>query len=195
MPAASSTRRRPSSTHGPDPGGAARIAWDRLRGDRTALAPGGVVVGLGFVLIGLYLLTAFTAYLGDPNAERLVLAALPWLLGGPIALVAAWLIGAHDGHLPDSPILDAVLVSTVLACLFAFAAWTGMPWTDPFAYPADFYGRLSAFGYPTPTGMAVAIALPFAVVAAYRRHVVLAAVVLAIGLGPSRHGLEERCLR
>jgi hypothetical protein len=164
-------------------GGAARIAWDRLRGDRTDLAPGGVVVGLGFVLIGLYALTAFTAFLGDPNAERLVLAALPWLLGGPIALVAAWLIGAHDGRLPDSPILDAVLVSTLLACLFAFAAWAGVPWTDPFAYPADFYGRLSAFGYPTPTGMAVAIALPFAVVAAYRRHVVLAAVVLAIGLG------------
>ncbi len=164
-------------------GAAARVALDRLRGDRVALAPGGAIVGLALVAIGLYLLTAFTAFLGHPNAERLVLAALPWLLGAPIAFVATWIVGAHDGHLPDAPILDAVLVSTVLACLFAFAAWMGVPWTAPFAFPADWYGRLSAFGYPTPTGMAVAIALPVAVVAAYRRHVVAAAAVLALGLG------------
>jgi hypothetical protein len=73
-------------------------------------------------------------------------------------------------------------VSTVVACLFALAAWWGISWTAPFAYPADVAGRLGALGYPTPTGMAVAIALPFAVAAAYRRHVILAAVVLAIGL-------------
>ena len=163
-------------------GAATRIFWGRLRGLRGDLAPRGEVLGLGVILIGLYVLTAFTAFLSDPNAEQLVLAALPWLIGGPIAFVAAWLVGSHDGRLTDAPILDAVLVSTVLACLVAFAAWMGMPWADPFTFPADFYGRLSAFGYPTPTGMAVAIALPIAVLAAHRHHILVAAAVLALGL-------------
>lgn len=174
-------------------GAAVRLGVDRLRGKRTFGAPRGEMVGLALVASFLFLLTAFTAYRQSSNAGQLVLAALPWLLGAPVAFLATWITAAHDAELPDGPIVDAVLVSTVFACLFALVAWWGAPWTAPFAYPAGGGGRLSAFGFPTPTGIGLAIALPFAVAAARRRHVlaglavfvlVLATVVLTGSRGP-----------
>jgi hypothetical protein len=163
-------------------GAAVRVTTDRLQGQRTQQAPRGEVVALAVIAAGLFLLTAFTAYLNVPNAEPLVLAALPWLLGAPVAFLAAWIAAAHEGELSDNTIVDAVLVSTVAACLFALAAWWGAPWTTSFAFPVDVTGRLAALGYPTPTGIGVAIALPFAVAAASRRHLLAGAAVLALGL-------------
>ncbi len=164
-------------------GAASRVALDRLFGVRTPGAPRGEMVVLALVASGLFLLTALTAFLPAVNPGILVLAAAPWLIGAPVAFLAAWIVAAHQGGHGDDAILDTVLISTVAACLFAFAAWAGLSWTGPFAYAADVGGRLGALGYPTPTAMAVAVAVPFAVVAAHRRHIVLSAVVLAIGLG------------
>ena len=163
-------------------GAAVRVGVDRLRGERSLGAPGGGMVGLALVAACLFLLTAFTAYRQSSNAEQLVLAALPWLLGAPVAFLATWITAAHDGELPDGPIVDAVLVSTVVACLFAIVAWLGAPWTASFAFPAGGGGRLAALGYPTPTGIGVAIALPFAVVAARRHHLLAGIAVLTLGL-------------
>jgi hypothetical protein len=140
------------------------------------------MAGLALVAACLFLLTAFTAYRESSRAEQLVLAALPWLLGAPVAFLATWITAAHDGELPDGPIVDAILVSTVVACLFALVAWWGAPWTAPFAYPAGGGGRLAALGYPTPTGIGVAVALPFAVAAARRHHLLAATAVLTLGL-------------
>ena len=163
-------------------GAAVRVGVDRLQGKRSLGAPRGEMVGLALVAAGLFLLTAFTAYRDSSRADQLVLAALPWLLGAPVAFLATWITAAHDGELPDGPIIDAVLLSTVVACLFALVAWWGAPWTASFAFPAEVSGRLAALGYPTPTGIGVAIALPFAVVAAHRRHVLAGVAVLALGL-------------
>jgi hypothetical protein len=163
-------------------GAAARVSVDRLQGKRGLGAPRGEMVGLALLAAGLFLLTAFTAYRDSSRADIFVLAALPWLLGAPVAFLATWIGAAHDGELPDGPIIDAVLASTVVACLFALIAWWGVTWTAPFAYPADLGGRLAAFGYPTPTGIGVAIALPFAVVAARHRHVLAGIAMLALGL-------------
>ena len=163
-------------------GSAVRIGVDRLAGRQTVGAPRGELVGLALVAAGLFMVTAFTAYLARPNAETLVLGALPWLVGAPVAFLAAWIAGAHAGDPADYRVADAVAASTVLASLFALAAWWGAPWTAPFAYPADVTGRLSAFGYPTPTGIGLAIALPFAVAAAHRRHVLAGMAVLLLGL-------------
>jgi hypothetical protein len=163
-------------------GAAIRVATDRLQGQRSDGAPRGEIVVIAIVAAGLFLLTAFTAYLQTPYAEPLVLAALPWLLAAPVAFMATWMAGAHPGELPDDVIVDAVLVATVVACLFALVAWAGAPWTGPFAFPVDVTGRLAALGYPTPTGIGVAIALPFAVAAAGRRHLLAGAAVMAVGL-------------
>ncbi len=163
-------------------GAGVRIAVDRLRATRTNGAPGGGMVGLTLIAAGLFILTAFTAYIDSPNAERLVLAALPWLLGAPIAFLAAWLVASHEVHLPDGSVVDAVLASTIVACLIALAGWWGASWTDPFLFTVSVSGRLAAFGYAPPTGMAIAFALPIAVAAARRRHVVASAAMLALGL-------------
>ncbi len=163
-------------------GAGVRVAVDRLRATRTDGAPGGPMVGLALIAAGLFLLTAFTAYLDSPNAERLVMAALPWLLGAPIAFLAAWLVASHEVHLADRSVVDAVLASTIVACLIALAGWWGVSWTEPFLFTVSVSGRLAAFGYAPPTGMAIAFALPIAVAAARRRHVVAAAAMLALGL-------------
>ncbi len=163
-------------------GAAVRVGADRLRGERVLGAPRGEMVGLALVAAGLFLMTAFTAYLRQANAEALVLAALPWLLGAPVAFLAVWITAEHAGELPGGLIVDAVLVSTVVACLFAIAAWLGAPWTEPFAYASGQGGRLAALGFPTPTGIGVAIALPFAAAAAVRRQVLAGVAVLGLGI-------------
>ena len=163
-------------------GAAVRVAVDRLRGELVLGSPRGEMTAVALLASGLFILTAFTAYLDRPDAEAQVLAALPWLLGAPVAFLAAWITAAHVSKSSDTVIADVVLVSTILACVFALAAWAGVPGTGPFAYPTEVTGRLSALGYPTPTGMGVAIALPFAVAAAGRRHMLGAMLVLGLGL-------------
>jgi hypothetical protein len=163
-------------------GAAVRIAVDRMTGTRSAGAPRGEMVTLAFIAAGLFLLTVFTAFSQIPHAGELALQNLPWMLGAPVAFLATWIAAAHEDELADGPIVDAVLVSTVVACVFALAAWRGAAWTAPFAFPADVDGRLAALGYPTPTGIGVAIALPFAVVGARRRHLLAGIAVLTLGL-------------
>jgi hypothetical protein len=132
--------------------------------------------------MGLFFLTAFTPYLDRTNAETLVLAALPWLLGAPIAFLAAWTAAAHDGEPSDDALATAVLVSTGIACTFALAVWFGATWTSLFAFQTGGGGRLDAFGYPTPTGIGIAIALPFAVAAGVRRNLVVGITITVLGL-------------
>jgi len=163
-------------------GASVRVGVDRLRGERTFAAPRGEMTAVAFVAAGLSILTVFTAYLDRPNAEELVLGAMPWLLGAPVAFLATWITAGHINESSHALIADVVLVATVLACLFALAAWAGVPWTASFAYPTEVSGRLAAFGYPTPTGIGVAIALPFAAAAARRRHILVAIVIMALGL-------------
>jgi hypothetical protein len=163
-------------------GSAVRVLIDQLRRVPTPAAPRGEVVVLAVAAAVLFLATAFTAPIPREYAEGYVLVALPWLLAAPVAFLATWLVAAHADQLADDPIVDAVLVSTTVACAFALAAWLGAPWTAPFAFPADVSGRLAALGYPTPTGIGVAIALPFAVFAAHRRHLLAGIAVLVLGL-------------
>jgi hypothetical protein len=163
-------------------GAALRVAADRLRGTRRLGEPRGEMVALAFVAAILFLVTPFTAPVPSIYAEQYAIAGLTWLLAAPVAFLATWVAAADSGELSDGPITDAVLISTVVACLFALDAWWGAPWTASFAFPVDVTGRLAALGYPTPTGIGVAIALPFAVAAASRRHLLAGIGVLAIGL-------------
>jgi hypothetical protein len=55
------------------------------------------------------------------------------------------------------------------------------PELDPFEIQVR--DRLSALGYPTPTGIGLAIALPFAFAAGWRRHWLLGAGVGALIVG------------
>jgi hypothetical protein len=56
-----------------------------------------------------------------------------------------------------------------LALVVAIGAWAGIILFDPFAFKGIVYGRLGALGYPTPTGMGIAIALPLAIGALWSR--------------------------
>ena len=163
-------------------GAAVRVVLDRVRPPKPDYAPAGAVLGLAVLASALFIVSAVTPYLDDPNAESLVLAALPWLLGASVAFLAAWIVATHLSESSVGAVGPTVLASTVIACLVALAAWFGLPWIDPFVFAADVSGRLAAFGYAPPTGMAIAFALPIAVAVARRWHVLAAAGVLGLGL-------------
>ena len=63
------------------------------------------------------------------------------------------------------------MIPFTLACalVLAIGTWAGIILFDPFAFKGIVYGRLGALGYPTPTGMGIAIALPLAVGALWSR--------------------------
>lgn len=163
---------------------AARTVVDRLAGREPATSPHWAVVMVGVVAAGLFLATAFTAALGRPYAEARVLDGLQWLTGAPVAFVATLLVTAHLRTDDDALLFSAILISSIAASVVALAAWMGQPWTQFFVFTVDIFGRLGALGYPTPTGIAIAGALPLALVAAKRIHILagLATLTLAVGV-------------
>ena len=162
-------------------GAGARVVVDRLNGHPRTGAPSGWAVALVAAGMGMHLLSGFTAAVRSPHPEAAFLEALPWLLGAPIALLAAWLVSAHVPE--ERLILDITFIATAFACVIAVVAWAGLPLVDALVYPPDVSGRLAAFGFPTPTAMGLAIALPLAVGAAGRRHVGAGLAVLLLGFG------------
>jgi hypothetical protein len=170
-------------------GAAARVLLDRFV-LRPSLARGGRqgppwwVVAAAVVAAGLYAYTAQTGSLataagGDP---AFLDSGLHWLAGGPIAMMAAWIAASHLVAGRDRILTNVVLGTTVAGCVFALAAWIGVAGVELMTFPGIVNGRLAGLGYPTPTAMGIAIALPFAVAAAlrYRRWLAFGVIGLAL---------------
>jgi hypothetical protein len=82
---------------------------------------------------------------------------------------------------------NVVLGTTVVGCVLALAAFVGVSGVDLITFPGSvtqpgLATRLAGLGYPTPTAMGIAIALPFAVAAALRYTRWLAFGVIGLGL-------------
>jgi len=157
------------------------VLWPRLR--RPGLAgPPWWAVAAAVAATALYAFTAQTgsaAVGGDPTFLDY---GLHWLAGGPMALMAAWIAASHLVAGRDGTLTNVVLCTTVVACGLALVAWIGVPGVDLITFPGIVNGRLAALGYPTPTAMGIATALPLAVAAAlrYRRWLALAVIGLAL---------------
>jgi hypothetical protein len=158
------------------------------------------VVAAAVAAAGLYALTAITAYLDEGRDAALLVDALRWVAGGSAAMMAAWIAASHlvadAGSAPgrDRTLTLVVLGTTVAACVLALAAWAGSPGVDLVTFPGRVEeGRLAALGFPTPTAIGLAIALPLAAAAAWRIRpwlalgvtlLVLATIVLTWSRGP-----------
>jgi hypothetical protein len=66
-------------------------------------------------------------------------------------------------------LMGMIPITLGIALVVAIGTWAGITVFDPFAFKGIVYGRLGALGYPTPTGMGVAIALPLAIGALWSR--------------------------
>ncbi|MCU0505288.1 MAG: O-antigen ligase family protein, partial [Chloroflexi bacterium] len=180
-------------------GAAVRVLADRFViapsfGRPVPRDPAWPVVAAAVATAGLYALTAVTGANAEGRDTVLLVGSLQWLVGGPVAMMAAWVAGAHLVAGRDRTLTLVVLGTTVVACVLALAAWAGLPGVDLVTFPRLVEGgRLGALGYPTPTAMGLATVLPLAAVAAWRIRpwlgfavvaLVLAVIVLTWSRGP-----------
>jgi O-Antigen ligase len=173
-------------------GSAARVLLDRFVlgqsvGGVRRLGPPWWVVAAAIAAMALYGWTAVTGYFAVGQNAAFLDYGLHWVAGGPMALMAAWIAASHLVAGRDRMLTNVVLGTTVVACGVALLAWVGVPGVDLITFPASvtigtLTARLAALGYPTPTAMGVAIALPFALAAALRYTRWLAFGVIGLGL-------------
>jgi hypothetical protein len=164
-------------------GAAARVLLDRFvlrpsRGRVGRTGPPWWVVAAA----GLYAYTAQTGSIAVGSDRAFLDSGLHWLAGGPIAMMVAWIAASHLAAGRDRTLTNVVLGTTLVACGLALLAWVGVPGVDLITFPGIVSGRLAALGYPTPTAMGLATALPLAVIAAWRFRRWLAYVVIGLAL-------------
>jgi hypothetical protein len=180
-------------------GAAVRVLVDRFIvapsfGRPTPREPAWPVVAAAIATAGLFALTGLTAYLAVDRDPEVLKGASFWLLGGPVAMMAAWIAASHLVAGRDRTLTLVVLGTTVVASILALATWFGVPFVDVVTFGGLVEGgRLGALGYPTPTAMGLATVLPLAAVAAYRVRrwlvfpvaaLVLLTIVLTWSRGP-----------
>jgi hypothetical protein len=168
-------------------GAAARVLLDRFvlrpslgRGGRQG--PPRWVVAAAVAGMALYAYTAQTGSLAVGGDPLFLDSGLHWLAGGPIAMMAAWIAASHLVAGRDKMLTNVVLGTTIVGCVLALVAWFGVPGVDLLTFPGRVGDRLGALGYPTPTAMGIATALPFAVAAALRYTRWLAFGVIGLAL-------------
>ncbi len=141
----------------------------------------------------LYAVTAQTGAAAVGGSPKFFDSGIHWILGGPIAMMSAWIAASHLIAGKEDVFIDVVLGVLVVACGAALLAYVGLPGIDLLTFPGIINNRLAALGYPTPTAMGVAVSLPFAVAAAWRRTrwlallvtvLAVAVLVLTVSRGP-----------
>jgi len=142
----------------------------RARGSNSApWAPDARLVGAAVLVMLLYPVTRIT---GDGTewapSSRLLDDAL-FLMGAPVAMYASWVATSHLPRVAINRLMGMIPFTLACALVVAIGTWAGITLLDPFAFKGIVYGRLGALGFPTPTGMGIAIALPIAVGALWSR--------------------------
>jgi len=168
-------------------GAAVRVLLDRFVilpsfGRPSRHEPPWWVVAAAMAAAGLYAFTTLTAFFATGRDPLYLEGSFRWVLGGSMAMMAAWVAASHLVAGRDRTLTDVVLGSTIVACVVALAAWVGLPGVDLVTFPGIVNGRLGALGYPTPTAMGLATVLPLAVAAAWRRERWLAFAVIGLVL-------------
>jgi len=168
-------------------GAATRVLLDRfVLGPSVAgvrrQGPPWWAVAAAVAATALYAYTAQTGSLAMGGDPAFLDSGLHWLAGGPMAMMAAWIAASHLVAGRDGVLTNVVLGTTVVGCILALVAWIGVPGVDLITFPGVVAGRLAGLGYPTPTSMGIATALPFAVAAAFRRGRWLAFGVIGLAL-------------
>ena len=175
-------------------GAAVRLLVDRFNQRGSAAerwTPDWRVVVAAVAAMVLYPLTRVTANGSEWAASTTLLDDTLFLIGAPVAMYAAWITFSHLPRTAIDRVLSYLPAALGVALVAALAAWAGISLVDPVTFRGVVYGRLAGLGFPTPTAMGVAIALPLAVGLLWstsrRASVALAAVgVLVIVLTESR---------
>ena len=153
-------------------GSAARLLVDRVRSHGSNSAPWTPDARLVGAAVLIMLLYPITRVIGDGTewapSSRLLDDTL-FLIGAPVAMYASWVAVSHLPRVTINRLTEVVPFTLTLALIVAIGTWAGLTLFDPFAFKGVVYGRLGALGYPTPTGMGIAISLPLALGALWSR--------------------------
>lgn len=166
-------------------GAALRLLWNRValrEGQASPWQPSRILLAAAVLATLLYPVTRITANGAEWASENRLVDDLLFMLGAPAAAYASWIVFSHLSHAEIGRILRMLPISLASALGVAVAAWAGLTLTDPLAFEGTVYGRLGALGYPTPTAMGVAIALPLAGAALWDRSRRGAALLIAVGV-------------
>jgi len=167
-------------------GSAIRLLYDRFahRASRSSgWAPDVRIVVAAIIVMILYPLTRVTANGLDGSPSTTLFDDLLFLCGAPVAMYATWITISHLPRAAVNRILEMLPYALAAALIVAIGAWAGVTLLDPFAFAGTVYGRLAALGFPTPTGMGIAIALPLSIGVLWSRSRRAALLLTAIGLG------------
>jgi hypothetical protein len=147
-------------------GAAIRLLVDRFSqrsGAGTPWAPDWRIVVAAIAAMLLYPLTRLTANGSEWATSSTLLDDTLFLIGAPVAMYAAWVTFSHLPRSAIDRVLSYLPAALTVALVVALAAWVGISLVDPLTFRGVVYGRLAGLGFPTPTAMGVAIALPLAV--------------------------------
>jgi hypothetical protein len=153
-------------------GSAVRLLVDRVRarGSNSApWAPDARLVGAAVLVMLLYPVTRITGDGTEWAPSARFLDDVLFLMGAPVAMYASWVATSHLPRVTIDRLMGMIPVTLAIALVVAIGTWAGITLLDPFAFKGIVYGRLGALGFPTPTGMGIAIALPLAVGALWSR--------------------------
>jgi hypothetical protein len=167
-------------------GAAARLLADRISASRRGeplAAPSRIMTiaaVVGALIAPLQRLTAVSLNTFPRQGAEIDMLNI---IGTQSLLFGAWVVG---GHLPRKAVDTLLRASTVviaIALVLSFAAWIGIKPLEFIVFDPKVFGRLAALGFPTPTAMGLAIALPLAAAAAFTRSRALGvALVAAVGI-------------
>jgi hypothetical protein len=178
-------------------GAVARLVWDRFWRARQPVAaprdgdededpieaPNPPLIMLGAALLGAFiapLQRLVATSMGTFPATNQSLDMFG-IFGTQSLFFGAWIFGAHLSSSRVRRLMPWFAVSLALALAIALMAWVKVPLIKYIAFKANVAGRLAALGYPTPTAMGIAIALPLAFSAIWRtRRVALALITLGV---------------
>ena len=163
-------------------GAAVRLLVDRVlaarRGEQL-IAPSRVMTAaavVGALIAPLQRLTAISLNTFPAQGAELDMLSIA---GSQSLLFGAWVVGGHLPRKAVDVLLRATAVIIVVALLFSLAGWIGIKPIKFFIFDPKVDGRLAALGYPTPTAMGLAIALPLAAAVAFARSRVLGVAFVA----------------
>lgn len=162
-------------------GGVARLVWDRVRGS-DAINRRAPVIMLAAALLGALiapLQRIVATALGTFTSNGEVFDMLG-IFGSQSLFFGAWILGAHLSEARLRRLAPVVLASLCIALVVSLLAWFEVPLIQIVAFDGRVFGRLGALGYPTPTAMGLAIALPLAAFYVWRANARAALALVAL---------------
>lgn len=165
-------------------GSVARTLVDLIRKGRGADAPPRILVVAAVAALILAPITrlpseAYPAY--QAGAVGIFVDMLA-IIGSQSVMWGAWIVAAHLSreHLPNIEKTFAIVLP--IALVIALVAFFKIPLFEQIAFLGAKGDRLAGLGFPTPTAMGVAVALPVATIVAWRLSRSLGIGIAALGL-------------